>query len=271
MDNTIVFDIETKKSFADVGGRDNLEGLGISVIGAYFYRGDKYIAYGEDEIAQFEKKIKNAALLIGFNIKEFDLPVLQPYISFNLQEVPVLDLMDDVANNLGFRASLDNLAKENLGIAKSANGLQALDWYKRGEIQKVKDYCLQDVRVTKELYEHGAKNGHVKAFSRDIMGLVAVPVSWNRQNQPKNIFKTLKDALDSRKSVEIDYVTRSASAGEENKKTRKVDIYKLNSQSFEGYCHLRQAKRLFKIDSVLDARITEFNYNMQEDVQGTLL
>lgn len=271
MDNAVVFDIETKKSFDEVGGRDNLQALGVSVVGAYFYNQDKYVAYGEHEIPELEKELKDAELVIGFNIKGFDLPVLEPHLSFNLQELNVLDLMDDMVANLGFRVSLDNLAKENLGISKSADGLQAIEWYKQGEIEKIKEYCLQDVRVTKELYEYGRKNGHVKVFSRDTMGIVAVPVSWGGGNQPTNVFKILKEAFDKRKSVEIDYVTRSASGGEENRNKRLIDIHKLSSDSLEGFCHLREARRLFKLDRILGVKITDNDYKMQKDVQKTLL
>ena len=176
--DVIVFDLETKKEFAEIGGRDHPELLGVSVLGAYSYLKDKYFVYEESELPEFEKMLKDAGLLIGFNIKSFDLPVLQPYVGFDLKQIPVLDLMDAVVLATGFRVSLDNLAKNTLGLAKSADGLEALEWFRQGRIQEVKDYCLKDVEVTKKLYESGRDSGRIKFVSRQSPEAVSISVSW---------------------------------------------------------------------------------------------
>ena len=178
--DVIVFDLETKKEFAEIGGRDHPELLGVSVLGAYSYLKDKYFVYEESELPEFEKMLKDAGLLIGFNIKSFDLPVLQPYVGFDLKQIPVLDLMDAVVLATGFRVSLDNLAKNTLGLAKSADGLEALEWFRQGRIQEVKDYCLKDVEVTKKLYESGRDSGRIKFVSRQSPQVVSISVSWPR-------------------------------------------------------------------------------------------
>lgn len=178
--DVIVFDLETKKEFAEVGGRDHPELLGVSVLGAYSYSKDKYFVYEESELKDFENLLKEAGLLVGFNIKGFDLPVLQPYVSFDLKHIPVLDMMDDIINGMGFRVSLDNLVKNTLGLAKSADGLTALEWFRQGRIQDVKDYCLKDVEVTRKLYEFGRKAGVVKFVSRESPQTVSLKVSWAR-------------------------------------------------------------------------------------------
>lgn len=180
----IVFDIETKKSFDEVGGRTFFDKLGISVVGAYIYGDDRYCAFEEREIPEFEKLILKAPRVIGFNIHHFDLPVLRPYVSLNLKNLTTLDLMEDIERGLGFRVSLDNLAENSLGVRKSGDGLQALRWYKEGKIDEIKKYCLKDVEITKNLYEFGKKNGHVLFYSRDVGGRVAVPVAWNK---PENL------------------------------------------------------------------------------------
>ena len=178
--DVIVFDLETKKEFAEIGGRDHPELLGVSVLGASSYLKDKYFVYEESELPEFEKMLKDAGLLIGFNIKSFDLPVLQPYVGFDLKQIPVLDLMDAVVLATGFRVSLDNLAKNTLGTAKSADGLEALEWFRQGRIQEVKDYCLKDVEVTKKLYESGRDSGRIKFVSRQSPQVVSISVSWPR-------------------------------------------------------------------------------------------
>lgn len=184
--NDIVFDIETKRSFQEVGGTSNMDKLGISVLGAYFYSDEKYRAFEESEIPEFEKIIRELAhkkhgRVIGFNIAHFDLSVLQPYISWNLKELPSLDLMHDVESSAGFRISLDNLSQNTLSVQKSGDGMQAIRWYKEGKIDEIKKYCLKDVELTKNLYEYGAKSGEVCFFSKDVMNKVPLSVSWGRK------------------------------------------------------------------------------------------
>lgn len=198
--NDIVFDIETKRSFQEVGGQDHVEKLGISILGAYFYGESKYLTFEEHELPEFEKIIRELAhkkhgRVIGFNIDHFDLPVLQPYISWNLKELPSLDLMRDVELGAGFRVSLDNLAQNTLSAQKSGSGMQALQWFKEGKIEEIKKYCLKDVELTKNLYEYGAKEGRVYFFEKYAMNKVSVSVNWpiklyeeRRRNEQLSIF-----------------------------------------------------------------------------------
>lgn len=189
----IVFDVETKHSFDEVGGRNNFEKLGVSVVGAYVYgvaglpadqaglpadEAGQYYAFEEHEMPEFEKLLLSAGRVIGFNIHHFDFPVLKPYLSLNIKKLQILDLMDGITQGVGFRVSLDNLAEQTLGARKSGDGLQAIRWYKEGKIDDIKKYCLKDVELTKNLYEFGIKNGHVLFYSRDASGRVAIPVSW---------------------------------------------------------------------------------------------
>lgn len=271
MSNTIIFDLETKKEFAEVGGRDFVDKLGVSVLAAYSSADDAYHIFEEYELSRFEKMLKNADVIVGFNIKGFDIPVLQAYTSFNLGTLPLLDMMDDVVAGVGFRVSLDNLARTTLGISKSADGLQALRWFREGKIQEVKEYCIQDVKVTKALYEYGKEHGHVKFISRDAPGEISIPVRWDRNYEGRNVFQILKDAMQARRSVEFDYITKNPERGGEPRNTRLVDIYALSDTTAEGYCHLRKGNRIFKIDRILRATRTNKSYQLPTDVQHTLL
>src|SRR3989344_6133180 len=152
MHDTIVFDLETKKSFAEVGGKDKVRELGISVAGVYSYLQDKFFAYEEHELPEFEKMLVETEHLIGFNIKTFDLPVLEPYMKkVSLNTIAATDMFEDVTNFLGHRVGLAGLASATLGESKIANGLEALEWYKQGKIKEIKEYCLQVVKVTKNI------------------------------------------------------------------------------------------------------------------------
>lgn len=270
MKNIVVFDIETKKEFAEVGGRDFVDKLGISVLAAHTSVDGAYHVFEEHEIPLFEKILTTADLLVGFNIKGFDIPVLQPYTSLNLKEIPMLDMMDDVVSGVGFRVALDNLAHTTLNIRKSADGLQALRWFKEGRIQEVKDYCVQDVKVTKALYDYGKEHGHIKFVSRDALGAVSIPVRWGEDFQG-DVYQVLRDCLESRRSAEIDYITKNPENGGGSRNTRLVDVHTLHTASVEGYCHLRKGNRVFKLDRILSARRTNNEYQLHSDVQSTLL
>src|SRR3989344_926819 len=183
-DGDIVFDIETKKSFDEGGGRNNFGKLGVSVVGAYIYGPGQYLTFEEHEIPEFEKLLQKAGRVVGFNIHHFDFPVLKPYLALNAKTLPTLDLMEAVEKGVGFRVSLDNLSEATLGARKSGDGMQALRWYKEGKIEEIKKYCLKDVELTKNLYEFGLKNGHILFYSRDVGGRVAIPVAWSRPLNP---------------------------------------------------------------------------------------
>src|SRR3989344_1477248 len=154
MDDTLVIDLETKLSLAEVGGEQNIKTLGISVAGVYSYKKDAFFALEEHELFQLEEMLKSTAHIVGFNIKHFDLPVLSPYIStISFERFALTDMFLDASAFLGHRVGLNALAKATLGEGKSGHGLEALEWFKEGRIEEVKKYCLDDVRLTRDLYE----------------------------------------------------------------------------------------------------------------------
>lgn len=159
--NKIVIDLETQYSFDEVGGRDKNHLLKISVAGVYSYAQNKYYCFSEDEVYRVGEMILEADLVIGFNIKNFDFQVLQPYLNFKLSEVPYLDILEEVEKVVGHRLKLDNLAQTTLGVAKSGDGLQALKLFKQGRIDDLKKYCTDDVKITKDLYDYILQYGKV--------------------------------------------------------------------------------------------------------------
>jgi DEAD/DEAH box helicase domain-containing protein len=152
--NKIVLDLETQKSFEEVGGFGKNHLLKVSVVGVYSYLHNKYQTFTEDQIYRLGELLSEADQIIGFNIKNFDFQVLQPYLNFKLSEIPTLDILEEVEKIIGHRVKLDNLAQMTLGAGKSGDGLQALKFYKLGQIEELKKYCLDDVRITKELYDY---------------------------------------------------------------------------------------------------------------------
>ncbi|MFA6536093.1 MAG: ribonuclease H-like domain-containing protein [Candidatus Paceibacterota bacterium] len=157
----IVFDIETSNLFSDVGVNDPAA-LTISVVGIYDSETDSYSSFLESELKKLWPIIEKADILIGYNSNHFDIPLLDKYYPGDLTKIKSLDLMKEVQNVLGRRIKLDTLAEATLGKNKTGNGLEAIKLWKQGEVEKVRSYCLQDVKITKELYEYMLENGKVK-------------------------------------------------------------------------------------------------------------
>jgi DEAD/DEAH box helicase domain-containing protein len=160
------FDLETQKSAEDVGGWGNIHKMGLAVGVVWDSLDREFFVYEEKDSAQLVEKLRTADLAVGFNIIGFDYTVLQPYSDFDLQEIKTFDILVDVKKNLGFRLSLNHLSQHTLNSEKSADGLVSLQWYKEGKINKIIQYCKQDVEITRDLYLYGEKNGFVKYQSR---------------------------------------------------------------------------------------------------------
>ncbi len=154
----VVFDLETQRSFDEVGGRSQFHKLGVSVAVAYRYDTDEFLVVQEDTIDQLIELLLGADLVIGYNIKGFDYEVLRAYTEEDLHGVPTLDLMEHLEERLGFRPKLESVVMPTLGTGKLADGLQALEWWRDGEIDKIVEYCREDVRVTRDLYDFGKRN-----------------------------------------------------------------------------------------------------------------
>lgn len=152
MSREVVFDIET------IGNIKDQANMKVTVVSVYEYEHDRYQSFEESELGQLWPILEKAERLIGYNSEHFDVPILNKYYTGDLMQFPHLDLLKVIKQMSGKRYKLDDVAKATLQISKSADGLQAMKWFEEGEIQKIKDYCEQDVKVTKEVYEFGRKN-----------------------------------------------------------------------------------------------------------------
>jgi DEAD/DEAH box helicase domain-containing protein len=154
----VVFDVETQRSFDEVGGRTQFHKLGVSAAVAYRYDLDQFLEVTEEDIGRLIDLLCEADLVVGYNILGFDYEVLSAYTDRNLRALPTVDLMRDLEAKLGFRPKLDSVVQPTLGVGKSADGLQALEWWRRGEVDKILAYCRDDVRVTRDVYDYGKRN-----------------------------------------------------------------------------------------------------------------
>lgn len=189
MSKEVVLDIETANSFADVGKYDPAL-LKVSLVGLYDYATDKYESFLEPDLPKLWRILEGADRIIGYNLFGFDYQVLNAIYPGDLSKFPTLDLMLEIQKQLGFRIKLDDVAHGSLGTGKSGNGLQAIEFFRRGEIDKLRDYCLQDVKVTKEVYEYGLANKQVRFMDRRNQ-LMQVPVDFAPSQEKKAVSMTL--------------------------------------------------------------------------------
>src|SRR4051812_46589013 len=122
----IVLDLETQNLFSDVGGRGKNHLLKVSTCGIYEYENDKFTCFAETEMHKLAEILQSADQIIGFNIKDFDFEVLQPYLNFDVHTLPYLDIIEDVQKHLGRRIGLDAIAQATLGSGKTGNGKEAV-------------------------------------------------------------------------------------------------------------------------------------------------
>ena len=171
----VVLDLETKHTFREYNDHKM---LGISVFGLYDYATDKSQIFTEDEIQQVFPILEKASLLIGFNINGFDMPVLQAYYPGKVSQFHTFDILDDIKDKLQHRIPLNELVFTTLGKKKSGHGLMAIDYYKEKKFDELKRYCLDDVMLTKELFDFGVREGCV--YYRQDVKKTAIPVTWKQ-------------------------------------------------------------------------------------------
>jgi len=176
----LVLDIETRRSAEEVGGWDNADRMGVAVaVTADLFTGEMR-AYTEDQVDDLLQALATAAGIIGFNLRRFDFAVLRGYRALDYAALPVLDILEEVQASLGFRLSLNHLARETLGAPKLADGLQSLAWVKAGEMDKVIEYCKADVELTRRLFEFGREHGFL--LYRDYQDrVVRLPVRFGEK------------------------------------------------------------------------------------------
>ena len=157
----LVFDIETKNTFDQVGS-GNPADLDISVICTYDSETGEYDSFWEDDFARLWKLIEKTDMLVGYNSDHFDIPLLNKYYPGDLTHIKSLDLLKEIKESFGRRLRLDAVAEATLGEGKSGHGLDAIRWWRSGELDKIEKYCLKDVEITKRVMDYAMENKHLK-------------------------------------------------------------------------------------------------------------
>lgn len=183
---TLYFDLETKYSADEVGGWNNIQDMGMSVGVLWDSKDSDYHIYLEDQTHELIEHLKQAEMVVGFNHVSFDHKVLAgaAYASqdersrcyTDLIGLNNFDMLTELKKVLGHRLKLDSIARPTLGLGKSADGLQALVWYKEGKLNEIIDYCKDDVKVTRDVYQHALQNGQLQYESRS--GVKTIKLNW---------------------------------------------------------------------------------------------
>jgi len=176
--NIVVFDLETQHLIEEDGRRNSLGALKVSCAVTWSSLRNDLKVYWEKDVPALISELKSAGRVVGYNLKGFDYEVLRPYApNERLQFLPTLDIMADIFQKLGFRIRLDAVARATLGETKSADGLQAVEWWREGKLDLLAEYCAADVEVTRRIYEYGCANNCVYYLSR-LGSKQRVEVNW---------------------------------------------------------------------------------------------
>lgn len=177
MKNILYFDLETQRSAEEVGGWNNISRMGMSVGVTYSNARSEYKIYGEKQVGELIHELQRADLIVGFNNLRFDYEVLHGYTPLDLRQLPTLDMLVDLQNKLQHRLSLDAIATATFGVEKTAEGMQAIEWFRQGKLLEIAEYCCYDVKITRLVHEFGVQNRLVH-YNNRFGKRLSVGVSW---------------------------------------------------------------------------------------------
>jgi DEAD/DEAH box helicase domain-containing protein len=177
MKNIVYFDLETQKSAEEVGGWNHISRMGMSVGVTYSTARGDYQIYGENRVNELIRELQRADLVVGFNALRFDYEVLHDYTTFDLRQLPTLDMLVELQNQLRHRLSLDAIATATFGVEKTAEGMQAIQWFREGKLLEIAEYCCYDVKLTRLIHEYGCRYRQLHYHNR-FGKKMTVPVNW---------------------------------------------------------------------------------------------
>jgi DEAD/DEAH box helicase domain-containing protein len=151
--------------------------------GVIQYESGEEIDIWENDLEKLRKILYETDLIIGYNIIWFDIPVLAKYLGQELNQLPMLDLMAAAKEAIGYRPKLNNLANAMLDRGKLGSGSDAGKYYLGGQLDELKKYCLEDVRLTRDVYDYGKKYGKIKYFDKNgFIREAKIDWSWGYRN-----------------------------------------------------------------------------------------
>lgn len=161
-------------------GWDDHENMGISVIGTYSnldkatrvfvneYDFDKAMYPGSYPLKQFQKMLNMCDVLVGFNNQHFDDNLIKANGFTIPDKVVNYDILVEMWRAVGIKPpfvfpthagySLKQTCEVNKLNTKTGDGGNAAIMWQRGKYQEVIDYCLNDIKITTELFRAIVEN-----------------------------------------------------------------------------------------------------------------
>lgn len=187
----ITFDIETANLIPSLA-RNDLARLELAVVAIHDSETGEFSSYTKEELPKLWPIIEKADTLIGYNSDAFDIPLLNVHYPGDLTKIHSVDLMVEVQNVLGRRLRLQSLAEATLKVGKSGDGLKSVEWWQQGLHDKVREYCIQDVKITRDLYDYALQNSVLKYKDlKDIRDVKLDTRSWQEPLSPPAFTHTL--------------------------------------------------------------------------------
>ena len=168
----IFFDVETLRLSHEVeGGWSNIARFGLAV-GITWDEEHKFRRWFEPEVGALVSELARFERIITFNGERFDFEVLRGYQRVDDLYKKSFDLLSDLYRQLKFRIKLDDLARETLGLKKTGNGLEVVQWWREGRREEVCAYCENDVQLLVDLVKFARGKKYVIVKARQL------PVDW---------------------------------------------------------------------------------------------
>ena len=196
----VVVDVEIQKTIEETpGGWEATDKLGVAVACVWQYQDQRMCIYGPDDVEELRRRLLQADRITGYNIWNFDFPVIwgmskeqwkndlalgdakHPRLSLRPQTDDLLrriwradGINPDGPNKRG-GYKLDDIAGATLNAGKIGYGGDAPKWYQEGKVQKVANYCADDVALERDLCDFIGKYGYVlRSVHPDRFGEVSV-------------------------------------------------------------------------------------------------
>lgn len=161
----VTFDIETANWLQEGESRDPLN-LDIALVGVHDSHTGEYSSYLEADLPKLWKILEHTDMLVGYNSDHFDIPLLNKYYPGDLSAIKSLDILKEIHASTGRRLKLDAVAEATLGQKKIGSGIQSLKWWREGQVDKVREYCLKDVEITRKIFDYALK--HSKLLYKEL-------------------------------------------------------------------------------------------------------
>jgi DEAD/DEAH box helicase domain-containing protein len=150
---TVYFHLETRSTIAEVGGWEFRHLAGVSA--AALICGDQVQVYRGVDVHAALPVLRSAERVVGYNLQDFDLPVLRHHTGMDITDIRSLDLLQEVWRVTGKRWSLDVLAAVTLGLEREADSLKMVQAWQAGREDEVIAGCVETVTILRLLHLHG--------------------------------------------------------------------------------------------------------------------